>query len=135
MTAADGAPPTTAFRTFVRALLEREAGTEVPRDVVVLAVDGIPYDMAAEAWPEARIERLRAVFPTTSSAGWLSSLSGLDVDAHGVPGVVFRVEDGAAPIGVFDFHGELGSAANENVFSDAEALGYAPLAIGGDLAA
>ena len=132
MTAAVTAPPTTAFRGRVRALLEREAASDAPCDVVVLAVDGIRLDLAVDAWPEARIEKLRAVFPTTSSTGWLSSLSGLDVDAHGVPGVVFRAGSAAA-INVFEFHGELGSAATENVFGDAAALGYEPLAVGGDL--
>jgi hypothetical protein len=126
------APPTTAFRGRVRALLEREAASAAPRDVVVLAVDGIRFDLAGDAWPHARIEKLRAVFPTSSSTGWLSSLSGVDVDAHGVPGVVFRVGNGAA-INVFEFHGELGGAATENVFGDAAALGFEPLAVGGDL--
>lgn len=132
MTAVVTAPSTTAFRGRVAGLLEREAATAAPRDVVVLAVDGIRLDLAVDAWSEARIEKLRAVFPTTSSTGWLSSLSGLDVDAHGVPGVVFRLGSGAA-INVFEFDGELGSAATENVFGDATALGYEPLAVGGDL--
>lgn len=129
------APATTIFRTRIRSILEREANGLRPRDVVILAVDGIPYDLARQAWPQARTEKLAAVFPTTSSTGWLSSLTGLGVDEHGIPGVVFRTQDGGGLINLFEFRGELKSPATENVFSDAAGLGYVPLAIVGDLEA
>lgn len=123
------APSITAFRGELRAILEREM-TDGRRDVVVLAVDGVGHDLAAAAWRGARTTRMRSVFPTTSSTGWLSSLTGADVDAHGVPGVVFKA-DGEI-VDVFSYTGALGPDLG-NVFGDANALGYAPLSILGDL--
>lgn len=80
------------------------------------------------------IEEMSSVFPTTSSTCWLSSLTGLSVDRHGVPGVVFRTgDDGGDPINVFTHSGELGDAVTGNVFSDAARLGYLPVSLAGDL--
>lgn len=123
----------TAFRARVRALLEAEAGAARPCDVAILALDGIPYDLARSAWTQARTEPMRSVFPTTSATGWLSSLTGADVGAHGVPGVVFRVAEDGRPVDVFAHRGPLGGRDDGNVFADAAALGWEPLAVVGDL--
>src|SRR5207245_312786 len=92
-----------SFREHVRALLANDR-----RDVIVLAVDGIPYELARTVWRRAHITRARSVFPTTSSTAWLTSLTGESVDAHGIPGVVFEV-DGAL-VDVYSYTGSLGDA-------------------------
>jgi hypothetical protein len=117
------------FRRHVRA--RYEAG----RHVIVLAVDGIPHDLACRAWPRARVTRARSVFPTTSSTAWLTSLTGESVDAHGIPGVVFAVEPGGPLVDVYAYRGPLGDAPDTDLFTDAARAGYAPVAILGDLEA
>ncbi|MEU3608338.1 alkaline phosphatase family protein [Streptomyces sp. NPDC035033] len=102
--------------------------------MVVLGVDGLSHAFAAECWPGARISRLRSVFPTTSSAGWLSALTGLDVHHHLVPGVVFADPTGTDElINAFTYRGEDLTPARETVFTDARRLGYRPLAVLGDM--
>ena len=101
------------------------------RDLVMLAIDGIPYELGVESWPDARLSMLRSVFPSTSSSAWLSSLTGADVATHGVPGVVFKVAD-ADMINVFDYQGDLGVPRTGNIFDDATAEGFEPIAILGD---
>jgi hypothetical protein len=126
----------TAVRTRIRSLMERNAGRPGNPDVVILAIDGIPHDLARAIWPHARTERMRSVVPTTSSSGWLSSLSGVAPAEHGVLGVVFRIpEAGPQPIDIFSYRGALSCPELGNIFSDAADLGYTPLALLGDLAA
>ena len=120
-----------AFRRHVRTILE-EPAREERRNVIVLGVDGIPFELACRAWPHARVTRARSVFPSTSATAWLTSLTGESVDAHGIPGVVFTVDDGAL-IDVYNYRGPLGDPPSEDLFSDAIACGYTPLAILGDL--
>jgi predicted AlkP superfamily pyrophosphatase or phosphodiesterase len=102
--------------------------------VVVLAVDGIGCEVARRAWRGAGIEEMSSVFPTTSSSSWLSSITGMSVDLHGVPGVVFTTPDGGdRPVNVFDYRGPLFEAPFESVFSDAASLGCSVVSITGDL--
>lgn len=75
---------------------------------------------------------MESVFPTVSSAAWLSSLTGMAVADHGVPGVVFRV-DGAV-VNLYDYTGPLMDSTPDNVFSDAVAAGHRAVAVLGDLA-
>jgi Type I phosphodiesterase / nucleotide pyrophosphatase len=130
-------PPATSitgFRQRIRSILDHQAGASSRRHVIILAIDGIPYDLAVRCWRHAKIERMTSVFPTTSSTAWLSSLSGMTVDTHGVPGVVFKIPDcGGQLINVFDSMQPIFEGAIENIFSDATALGYVPLSILGDL--
>lgn len=125
-------PSITAFRGSLRSLIVREAHRSRPRDVVVLAVDGVPLGLARQCWPHAHIDAMRSVFPSTSSSAWLSCLTGLDVAEHGVPGVVFRLADVDALIHVFQHRGPLATPDAGNIFSDAKALGYLPVAVQGD---
>jgi hypothetical protein len=118
------------FRSLLRSVLATEI-EDKRRDVVVLAIDGIPHFLARSAWPHARMQKLQSVFPTTSSSAWLSALTGLSVAQHGVPGVVFRLEDGAV-VNVFDYQGPLGPTGCGNIFSDAKEIGYESIAITGD---
>jgi hypothetical protein len=124
----------TSFRPWLTATLRREANGSDARHIVVLAVDGIPYDVACDAWPHARIECMTSVFPTTSSSAWLSALTGLGVSTHGVPGVAFA---GSATsdelINVFEYRGRGLDFDGGNIFSDAVAAGYVPVSILGDL--
>ena len=126
-------PPVTGFRARIRSLLTSEIGASgrAPRNVVILAVDGIPYELAASHWRRADTSKMRAVFPTTSSTGWLSSLTGADVARHGVPGVVFRTANREL-INIFEYQGPLQCPATGNIFSDAVDLGYEPWSVMGD---
>ncbi|MBL0220347.1 MAG: hypothetical protein IPQ07_41570 [Myxococcales bacterium] len=121
-----------SFRRQVRTILEKQ---QPRRHVIVLGVDGIPYDLACRTWRRARVTRARSVFPTTSATAWLTSLSGESVDAHGIPGVVFALDEaaGAPLIDVYSYRGPLGDPPPEDLFSDAAACGYTPVAIVGDL--
>ncbi len=121
-------PSIAAFRRHVRAIV----ASQPARRVIVLGVDGIPYELACRTWRGARVTRARSVFPTTSSTAWLTSLTGESVDTHGIPGVVFTVEDGSL-VDVYTYRGPLGRAPPEDLFSDAASSGYTPVAILGDL--
>ncbi len=110
------------------------AMTDPRRDVIVLALDGIPLALARQHWPHADIEAMSSVFPTTSSSAWLSSVTGQTVAEHGIPGVVFRL-DGPEPINVYDFRGELAVPDRGSLFSDAVAAGYRAIALSADLEA
>jgi hypothetical protein len=121
----------TSVRGRIAAVVEAEAAGR-RGDVVVLAVDGIPFDVAAERWTSAYLTSLRSVFPTTSATGWLSSLTGLAVADHGIPGVAF-VEPTGEPINIYSHRGPLGLCTAGNIFTDARAAGYHPLVILGDL--
>lgn len=133
-TASLQAPSITDFRSQIRAVLEREANAAHSRHIVILGIDGIPYDLALRSWSHAKTAKMRSVFPSTSSTAWLSSLSGMSVDAHGVPGVIFKVEDDSEDlINIFEYKGQIFNSEIENIFSDAVRWGYAPLSILGDL--
>ncbi|HEY4178796.1 MAG TPA: alkaline phosphatase family protein [Kofleriaceae bacterium] len=101
------------------------------RHIVVLAVDGVPYELACRTWRRAEVTRARSVFPTTSSTAWITALTGASVDEHGIPGVVFDV--GGELVDVYSFNGLLGAPPAEDLFSDATRHGYTPVAILGDL--
>lgn len=119
------------FRDRVRSLLLSERARSTPHHVVILAIDGIPYELAACEWPNARIDELQSVFPATSPTAWLSSLTGAEVARHGIPGVVFKAINGKL-INVFEYEGRLDCPSMGNIFSDAAALGYIPVSIAGD---
>jgi Type I phosphodiesterase / nucleotide pyrophosphatase len=62
------------------------------RGVVVLAVDGLSYSAAvAGGWDRAELTGLDSTFPSTSTTGWLTALTGVGPDRHGVPGMIYRV--------------------------------------------
>jgi hypothetical protein len=124
----------TAVRDRLRALLAAEQADR-GRPVLVLALDGVPHALAAELWRAAELERMRAVLPTTSSACWLSSLTGAGVAEHGVPGVVFALPDAGGPlVELFAHRGPL-PGPGPGVFADAVALGVPAVAVLGDLQA
>lgn len=126
----DRIPSVTSFRDRVRQMLEQEVAGEA-RDVIILAVDGIPLDLSRRLWRSAEITPMSSVVPTTSVASWLSSLTGLPVDRHGVPGVVIRLKH-AGIVDVLKYKGALDVPMTGNIFSDAERLGYLPIAVQGD---
>jgi hypothetical protein len=101
--------------------------------VVVLAVDGLGYQVAKDLWAGAELSCLRSVFPTSSAPAWLSSLTGQSVDDHGVPGAFFAVEPYREPTSVLAMRDELTSPDTGTVFQDAAGLGYLPIALMGDL--
>ncbi len=56
--------------------------------LIVLAVDGLRYRDAVGGWPDACVRPCTSVFPTTSIAGWMTSLTGEPVAQHGMAGPV-----------------------------------------------
>ncbi len=109
-----------------------EGGAEPRRDIIVLAIDGVPASLARRCWPAARIETLRSVFPTTSSSAWLTAMSGESVDDHGIPGVVFALDNGTI-VNLYHHQEPWAGASTRNVFDDAAEQGYTPIAITADL--
>lgn len=99
--------------------------------MVVFALDGVGRDLARRAWRAADVSTMDSVFPTISSAAWLSSLTGRPVAEHGIPGVVFTVD--GPPVNIYGHHGPLAAGASDNVFSDAAEHGYRPVAVLCDL--
>ena len=61
------------------------------RGVIVLAVDGLAYSVAAQQWRPSTLDRLRSTVPSTSTTAWLTSVTGVGPERHGVPGMVFRL--------------------------------------------
>jgi hypothetical protein len=61
------------------------------RGVIVLAVDGLAYDVAAEHWQPSTLDLLHSTVPSTSTTAWLTSVTGVGPDQHGLPGMVFRL--------------------------------------------
>src|SRR5262245_47863305 len=119
------APSIATVKRRITDLVDREVRSGQLRPIVVLAIDGVPFDLARQTWVGARHERLASVFPTTSSSAWLTSLTGLDVDAHGMAGVVVRLADrGDEPINLVHDRGPIDVPVTENIFSDAAARGY-----------
>jgi hypothetical protein len=114
----------------LRSVLNAEAAGR-RRDVVVLAIDGIPHALGAAAWRHARVSPLETVFPSASAPAWLTSLTGAQVSDHGVPGVVFRGPSGAL-VNVLECRDDLALQTGGNLFTDARRAGYLPLVVVGD---
>jgi hypothetical protein len=125
-------PSICSVRRRITDLMVAEMHSGRRRNVVVLAVDGVSYDCVDGSWWAAQVERLRSVFPTSSSPAWLSSLTGVGVDQHGVPGVIYRDEQGVL-VNVYSSRSS-SCDVHDNVFVDAARVGYAPVVLLGDLA-
>lgn len=69
--------------------------------LIVLAVDGIPWDVARRAWSRARLVPLTSTFPATSVVAWLTAATGLEPSRHGVLGVVYHLPERGAHFHVF----------------------------------
>jgi hypothetical protein len=64
---------------------------DADRGVVVLAIDGLPFAPAAEAFTSAAVGAARSTFPSTSVTAWLTSVTGVDVAEHHAAGMAMRV--------------------------------------------
>lgn len=60
------------------------------RGVVALALDGLSHAVGAQALAHARVSVLRSTFPSTSTTGWLTAVTGVDPSRHGAIGMVYR---------------------------------------------
>lgn len=125
------------------------------RALVVLAMDGVGFDLAAEAWgpdgPDG-LWPLTSTFPSTSATAWLTSTTGLGVDRHLVPGVRYAVAAGGDRELLFDCFSDRPLASSNGdgpadaaetapvvgqgrtVFEAATEAGAAAVAVLGDLA-
>lgn len=59
-------------------------------DLVVLAFDGVGWEVAQTVFSPDLLIPLTSVFPSTSISAWLTALTGRQVHEHRVPGVCFR---------------------------------------------
>lgn len=127
----DSAASITGFRNRIGAILANEVANGQRRNIVIFAIDGIPYELALSFWRHAEVSRMCSVFPTTSAAAWLSSLTGANVERHGIPGVMFKAANGEV-INVFEYKGPLNIPITGNIFTDAAEHGYRAMSIVGD---
>jgi len=110
------------------------------RHLILLAVDGVAARIAEEAWGCDELVVLRSTIPTTSTTAWLTAFTGVAVEAHLVPGMVFRVraEEGLVNA-TTTRHGDHWAAALipdlPTVFSRLKRRGVASLACLGALTA
>ncbi|HEY0781420.1 MAG TPA: hypothetical protein VGE98_03120, partial [Thermoanaerobaculia bacterium] len=82
------------LRSAFRAFWHQPAGacrSGASDSVIVLAIDGLAYSVAKSVWssPDLLLA-LTSTFPSVSGTAWLTAATGLAVDEHLVPGVVFR---------------------------------------------
>jgi hypothetical protein len=80
----------------LRSLLRQTAATDGSsraQRCVILAVDGIHYDVAQAHWSADVLLPMTSTFPSTSVVAWLTASTGLPPECHGVPGVVFYDRD------------------------------------------
>lgn len=118
--------------------------------VIVLALDGLAFHVAAQALPHAELAAMRSTFPSTSATAWLTSVTGIDASEHGVIGTVYRepgterlvnviTGDVTGPFADTRVSAEDGSAppviTSPTIFDRARTLGAEPLAVGPELAA
>ena len=114
------------------------AGT---RGVIVLALDGLAFHVAAQALEHAELAAMRSTFPSTSATAWLTSVTGLEASEHGAVGTVYRAPgtdrlvNVVAGGGAGEVEREPVVLAAPTIFDRARALGAEPVAIGPELAA
>lgn len=126
-----GAPLLRGVRARLAALMAREG--ERDRSLVVIGADGVALADARRLWRGARISAMSAELPTTSSTGWLSSLSGLAPVEHGALGVVQRGEADRVARFVLSPDPDLALPPVATAFADATRLGRRAIALTGDL--
>jgi len=120
--------------------------------VIVLALDGLAFHVAAQALAHAELAALRSTFPSTSASAWLTSVTGLEPSEHGALGMVYREPGTERLVNVIsgEVTGPVGSGAEAardsaerepavlaapTIFDRARTLGAEPLAVGAELAA
>lgn len=110
------------------------------RGVVVLAADGVSYRPAAAHWPGT--QPLTSVFPSVSANAWLTAVTGVGAEVHGVPGMVYRLPGRGlvlsvtgALLGSAQLAAETVGFAPPTVFERARGLGFGAVAIGREIAA
>lgn len=69
--------------------------------LIVLAVDGVGFDLARKVCATARLVPLTSTFPSTSVVAWLTAATGIEPSRHGVLGVVYRLPERDAHFHVF----------------------------------
>jgi len=118
--------------------------------VIVLALDGLAFHVAAQTLAHAELVALRSTFPSTSATAWLTSVTGLEPSEHGALGSVYREPGTERLVNVVsgEVTGPAGSGAARDsaerepavlsaptIFDRARTLGAEPLAVGAELAA
>ncbi|MGW0801457.1 alkaline phosphatase family protein [Nonomuraea sp. NPDC002799] len=68
--------------------------------VLVLAVDGLSWQVARRAWRSAELSCLTSTFPSTSATAWLTSVTGAPVSEHLTVGAAYRERAGGPLVNV-----------------------------------
>jgi hypothetical protein len=105
--------------------------------LIVVALDGISFDVAQAVWSPTLLAPLTSTFPSVSATAWLTSTTGLPVEEHLVAGVVYYLPAAAALVDCYA--GEAGEASAAGfspctVFDDLSALGVECVACAGEMA-
>jgi hypothetical protein len=106
--------------------------------LIVLALDGVGFEVADQLWTPDVMIPLSTTFPSTSSSAWLSAVTGKRVDEHLVPGVRYRLPGISGLIDCFD-DGPWGSTPQagrpviQTVFDRLAARGISSLVIPGEV--
>jgi Type I phosphodiesterase / nucleotide pyrophosphatase len=82
-----------AIPELISTVMAEMAHADSKTRLIALAVDGLRYRDAVRGWPNAQVRPCTSVFPTTSIAGWTTSLTGKSVAQHGMAGPVLRDPD------------------------------------------
>jgi hypothetical protein len=103
------------------------------RGVIVLAVDGLSWRVAATSWRSVPVACLTSTFPTTSTTAWMTAMTGVGPAGHLVAGVVYLVPEAGALCDAVTGEPAGGSGAvlvaHPTLFERAADLGAACLAI------
>ncbi|MGI5272906.1 alkaline phosphatase family protein [Nonomuraea sp. CA-218870] len=70
------------------------------RGVLVLAVDGLSWQVARRVWRSAELTCLTSTFPSTSASAWMTSVTGAPVSDHLVVGAAYRERAGGPLVDV-----------------------------------
>ena len=122
--------------TVIPARLESMFEAAADAAVIVLALDGVSYEAAANAWRPDELVALTSTFPSTSVPAWLSATSGRSVKEHGVPGVVIRAGESELFNTLADGPGDPGAAflaEHDTMFRRLTARGVDCVGLIGDL--
>lgn len=60
------------------------------RPTALLAIDGLPWELANDGWAPDELLPVTTVFPSTSTAAWMTAVTGVGLDQHLVTGAVYR---------------------------------------------
>jgi len=102
--------------------------------LIVLALDGVSFEAAEAAWSPDLLAPLTSTFPSVSSSAWLTSTTGLPVEDHLVPGVVYYLPEAGEMVDCYAGEAYAAGSPLRTVFDDLSELGVDCVACAGEMA-